>query len=833
MFFLCLPLTAGRELTAQCRHNTLKDIIETSCTITAPMMSDDGRWLTVRKRSWSPARETGDFDYDTILIFNTGRPGKGNIVARRTAIRNLAFTGNNILILSDSMQTELFNLEKQTSIFYKHVKKAEVLKSKSMFLLHYSKQEGNRLELRDNNGKLMNHLNNVKRYFITMQGQIFAITQTGEKEFIITLPDDGETEQLYETSLKIEYLNIDPDGQGMMIREGESTGISEQIVYLDKESKTAWPLKEVLPATIQRVFTNVIQKGESYFVKTYSEREKKADIIADIWYGTDNQIEEKFIPALDVLTYVWEPVRRTILRVGNGDLTTSFNIGSDRYFLSFDPYKFRDFTKEYAPLRMYVYDRILDHYSILDTIEPELCFSVDGEYALSPKNNEWYLYHIPSGNKKLIAGENLREPRFTDDGKAVLFEGDGALWLYDLTSGRLTETAVFEGYQTSIVNGQWEGLGIPNGSFDKTHVNMQKPLLIKLFDTQENVTSYVLWYKGKSEVIVPPTNSYIQNLRTDDTYSHFAYTEENYNIPPRLVYKDMGRREQVLYQSDRENSTIFSLRQEIISYTNADGNPLKGILYYPLNYRPSGKYPMVVHIYEKQRHYSNLYPYPSYNDEEGFNIRLLIEKGYFVYLPDILIKWGEGPGLNALDCVNKSLDALNNIQSIDKLGIGLIGHSFGGYETAFIATHSRRFAAYVCGSAHSDILRAYHSFNYGFQYPDYVRIESNQYKMGVPFSSNKTLYFENNPINYAENVNAPILLWSGTEDRNVTSDNTMAFYIALRRNEKTVTALFYKGEGHGLQSPQASSDLTCRIFDWFDYFLRGDTGIDWIKKGIE
>ena len=275
-----------------------------------------------------------------------------------------------------------------------------------------------------------------------------------------------------------------------------------------------------------------------------------------------------------------------------------------------------------------------------------------------------------------------------------------------------------------------------------------------------------------------------------------------------------------------ENNAIFSLRQEIISYTNSDGMPLKGILYYPLNYNPSEKYPMVVHIYEKQRHYSNLYPYPSYNDETGFNIRLLLEKGYFVYLPDILIQWGKGPGLNALDCVNHALDAIAGNPLIDTDNVGLIGHSFGGYETDFIATHSGRFAAYVSGSGHSDILRDYYSFNYGFLRPDLVRIEANQYKMGVPFSGNKELYFRNNPINYAEQVTAPVLLWSGTEDQNVTSDNTMAFYIALRRNGKTVTALFYKGEGHGLQTQQAQFDLTSRTLDWFDYFLKDETEIE-------
>lgn len=796
-------------------------------------MSGDGNCLTLRKHSWLPAWEKSDFDIDTILIFDIRKPGINKVAGYRTAIRNLLFTENAILLLSDSLQTELFNLEKQTSIYFEHIKQTEALISKKQFLLHYNKQEKNRLELRDNNGKLLKSLDNVSRYYTTKQGHIYAITEAGKSESEVTLLNDCETEQLYETSREIKYLNIDPNEKSMMVLEQGSEENSQEIVFLDIENKATYPLKEVLPAVIQRGYTDAISEGISYFLRIYVEKEKPTDTIVDIWYGSDNKLEEKFYPPIDVLTFVWEPVKHNILRIGTGNLTTSFYIGNDRYFLSFNPYTFQDYTTEHAMLQMNVYDRFQDQYSVLDTIDPVLRLSASGEYALSPKEREWYLYHIPSGNKNLIPGKNLRNPWFTEDGKAVLFEGDEALWLYELNNGKLTEAAGFKGYQASIVNYDWEGLSVPHGSFNKCTVNLQKPLVIKLYDAQKNVTSYILWHKGKSEVIVPSTTGYIQNLHADEAYKHFGYIEEDYNLPPRFVYKELGKEVLELYQSNRTDKDILSLKQEIIPYTNSNNIPLKGILYYPLNYSSSKKYPIVVHIYEKQRHYSNLYPYPSYNDELGFNIRLLIEKGYFVYMPDILIQGMEGFGIDALDCVNHALDAIADNPSVDMYKIGLAGHSFGGSETNFISTHSNRFAAYVSGSGHSDIIRAYHAFNYNFLWPDYIRIEANLYKMGVPFSANKDLYHKNNPINYAEMVSAPVLLWSGLEDQNVTSDHTIAFYNALRRNNKDVVALLYKGEGHGLRKQQSQFDLTSRILDWFDYFLKGDTGIDWIKKGIE
>ncbi|MBN1414969.1 MAG: S9 family peptidase, partial [Bacteroidales bacterium] len=637
---------------------------------------------------------------------------------------------------------------------------------------------------------------------------------------------------LYESSQKVEYLYIDPDEKGLMVCERNSDDSSQQVLYLDLKNKMTYPLKKVLPVTIQRGFTEVIREGSAYFLTVLTEKEKPGATVADIWYGNDNQLEEKFYPPIETLTYVWEPHKHLIREMGNDHLTTSVNMGNDRYFLSFNPWHFQDYTSESTPLQLFVYDRIQDRYSMLDTIARKFYLSGDGEYALSPKDEMWYLYHIPSGNKNAIEEKGLGIPWFTNDGNAVLFEGEGALWKYELKKGILTEAAVFKGYQTSIINGERDGISAQKGSFSRNHVNLLKPLVIKLYDPLKNLTSYALWLKGKTEIIIPPTPGYIQYLNYDDTYKHFSYVEEDYNIPPRLIYRTMGIREKVLFQSNKSDKSILSLKQEIISYTNSDGIPLKGILYYPLQYLPSKKYPMVVHIYEKQNFLANRYLYSSYYERLGFNIRLLIEKGYFVYLPDIVMQGKNGPGTEALDCINSALDALLVNPLIDTGKIGLIGHSFGGYETNFIATHSNRFAAYVSGSGHSDILWAYHSFNYNFYFPDYVRIEANMYKFGKPFICDKDLYFRNNPVYYADKVNAPVLLWSGLEDQNVTSDHSMAFYSALRRNNKDVIALFYNGEGHNLLKLQTQFDLTSRILDWFDYFLYNETEIEWISKGI-
>ncbi len=784
-------------------------------------MAENGRWLTVWK--------SYDLNRDSVLIFDSRHPGKP--VGYRTNVKSIAFTGTGQLLIKRSGQAELLDSEGQTAACYKGVKQLHVLNNKKQFVLHYDEDGDSRIELRDVNGDLINALDHVSRFYVTGDDPVCAVVKNEKNGFEVFRLKGKIKEKVYGCAHEILSLDIDPGRKGMMIHEQNPDNGSREVLYLDLKTKTVFPLKEVLPVSFQNGFSEVVREGNAYFLRLWVNEKKEDTSPVDIWYGNDNRLEEKFHLPVRELYYLWEPRAKKVQRIGNNQFTKNANIGNDRYFLSFDPYLLQDYTREVAPLKLERYDRIKEAYSVIDTISSRLYTSPEGRYALSFKNNTWYVCHIPSGTFRTVGSNRLTAPYFTRDGKTVLFEGEGGLWRYDLQEEELVQLTDFEGYRVTVLNGT-SRITLRGFSFFEKTIDIQKPLVLRLDDPRENRSAYLLWKNSRLDTIIPSTTKRIQSLNYNRSFTCFSWLEENYNLPPRLVYREIGEAETILYQSNKQDKAILSLRQEIISYTNGDGFPLKGILYFPVGYDPSQKYPMVVHIYEKQHQLANRYPYPSYDEGLGFNIRLFLEQGYFVYLPDILIQGKNGPGIDALDCVNNALDALTGNPLIDKERIGLIGHSFGGYETDFIATRSTRFAAYVAGSGHSDIIWAANAFNYNFHFPDYVRIEANMYKLGVPFFADKDLYLKNNPLYRAEKVNAPVLLWTGLADQNVTSDHSMAFYNALRRNKKEVIVLFYKGEGHSLQNMQNQFDLTSRILDWFNYFLEGDTDIRWINKGI-
>src|SRR5690606_28175372 len=106
-----------------------------------------------------------------------------------------------------------------------------------------------------------------------------------------------------------------------------------------------------------------------------------------------------------------------------------------------------------------------------------------------------------------------------------------------------------------------------------------KPIGVKLYDSLNNKSAYMRWYKGQLKTIVSPTENHVYNLGYDNSFNNFTYVEENFNLPPRLVSKKIGESKTVLYQSNNNDKESFHLKREIVSYTNSEGVPLKGVLF--------------------------------------------------------------------------------------------------------------------------------------------------------------------------------------------------------------------------------------------------------------
>jgi dipeptidyl aminopeptidase/acylaminoacyl peptidase len=259
---------------------------------------------------------------------------------------------------------------------------------------------------------------------------------------------------------------------------------------------------------------------------------------------------------------------------------------------------------------------------------------------------------------------------------------------------------------------------------------------------------------------------------------------------------------------------------------------LKGVLLYPSDYDKEKKYPMVVHIYQTKSGELHQYVNPSQYNEEGFNSTNYTLNGYFVLLPDIIYELGN-PGPSATECVLAAVKKVTDLGFVDPEKIGLTGHSFGGYETDFIITQTDVFSAAISGAGISDTIAWYFSMGKDIEAPQAWRFENQQFRMGKTFYEDKQSYFRNSPILNAVNVTTPLLQWCGKADSAVTWEQSVAFYIALRRLQKKNMLLVYPDESHAISKKINQQDLTLRVQQWFDYYLKKQPPAMWISEGTK
>lgn len=268
---------------------------------------------------------------------------------------------------------------------------------------------------------------------------------------------------------------------------------------------------------------------------------------------------------------------------------------------------------------------------------------------------------------------------------------------------------------------------------------------------------------------------------------------------------------------------------ELISYRNADGRTLQAGLYKPAGFDPKKKYPMLVYYYEIMSNgvHNFAEPRPGHNP----NFSLYASNGYVVLNPDIVYEVGH-PGQSALKCVTAAVDAVVAMGFVDEKRIGLAGHSWGGYQTAYIVTQTTRFAAAEAGAPVGNMTSAYSGIRWGSGMPRQFQYETAQSRIGRSLYEAPHLYFENSPIFHIQRVKTPMLILHDDQDDAVPWYQGIELFLALRRHGKEAYLLNYNGELHGLRRRHNQKDFTWRMLQFFDHHLRGAPAPEWMKKGV-
>ncbi|WP_010249523.1 alpha/beta hydrolase family protein [Myroides injenensis] len=456
--------------------------------------------------------------------------------------------------------------------------------------------------------------------------------------------------------------------------------------------------------------------------------------------------------------------------------------------------------------------------------------SPNGSFFVFIKNNILYIYDTK--NKKLdnkieIIDDDLKLRSFIEkiriwskDEKHFYFVSNSSLMRYN-TKTKKTDTLISgENFikRYKILNKLEESKFNSNNEIHSKSI-IDNKLLINTYDINNTYFSLLVLENNKQIEIIKNTKDHISNVKYSKDFKTITYTLENYNKPKAIYLFDNGKTKSLL-KSDMPKNLYEWKKQKIVSYKDKYGNNLKGILYYPKNFDTNKKYSMITYIYEMQNQDANKFTYPSYLNGNGFNLDIYLENDYFVFYPDILTT-KQGPGLSALNCIQEALKiVLKKENSINPEKLGLMGYSFGGYETNFIITQTNLFKTAVSGSGPTDLISFYFSYLYGYNTPNIALFENGQFAIPFDFSKNKKLYLDNSPILFADKVTTPLLTFTGDKDKIVDKKQHQELFIAMLRYHKPHIALFYKNEGHVFQKKENQIDITKRVMNWFDYYLK-------------
>ncbi len=268
---------------------------------------------------------------------------------------------------------------------------------------------------------------------------------------------------------------------------------------------------------------------------------------------------------------------------------------------------------------------------------------------------------------------------------------------------------------------------------------------------------------------------------------------------------------------------------ELIKFRSADGVPLQATLYKPANFDPAKKYPLMIYIYERLS--QNVHNFVNPAPGTSINTSFYVSNGYCVLQPDIVYKTGQ-PGQSALRCVLPALDAAVKLGFIDEKAVGIQGHSWGGYQIAYMLTQTDRFRAAEAGAPVGNMTSAYSGIRWGSGLPRQFQYEAGQSRIGQPLQSATKAYLDNSPIFQIERVKTPLLILANDQDDAVPWYQGIELFLALRRHGKQAWLFNYNGEFHGLRRRPNQKDWAKRMHQFFDHHLKGAPAPAWLESGI-
>lgn len=475
-------------------------------------------------------------------------------------------------------------------------------------------------------------------------------------------------------------------------------------------------------------------------------------------------------------------------------------------------------------------------------------FSPKGKYAYgyNQVDSTWFTYNIGSGKYMELTKEKNFYNELNDSpnhprsyGSAGWTKDDSSLILYDRYD--IWEFNPDNGTGTKLTDGRQNKITYRHVKLDrnKRYIDTSSKLVFTTFNENTKYSGFYTYnYKrksGKSMLKGPYRYASFRKARLSDD---IMFTRQSFEEFPNIRVSDLTFKSQVMLSNANPQQKDYNWgTAELVHWTSLDGLPLTGMLIKPENFDANKKYPMIVNFYEKSS--NNLYAHKAPNPGRStINYSFYASRGYLIFNPDVYYRIGY-PGESAFNCVIPGITSLIEKGFVDADNIGTQGHSWGGYQIAYLVTKTDIFKAAESGAPVVNMISAFGGIRWDTGLSRQFQYEHTQSRIGGTPWEYPQRYFENSPIYNLDKVNTPLLIMHNDADGNVPWYQGIEFFVNLRRLGKPSWLLNYNGARHWPLKMQNRKDFNIRMQQFFDYYLQNapkpvwmDRGVPAIEKGI-
>jgi len=479
---------------------------------------------------------------------------------------------------------------------------------------------------------------------------------------------------------------------------------------------------------------------------------------------------------------------------------------------------------------------------VASRLEDRSSLSPEGQYIVYYKDKHWHLFDGKTGTLRSLTSE-LKVPFFNEDhdypqkipsyglagwvneDKAVLVYDKYDIWQFSTKTSEAINLTGGEGRKNKIT------FRVIRLDPEQRFFREKEKLLLSAYHNMKKHYGFFSCRVGASGVrkLIEEEKRF-RFLAKARKVEVLMYTRESYQEFPDIWISDLEfSSPEKITDVNPQTSDFAWGSAELVEWRSLDGIPLQGILIKPGNYKPGKRYPVIVYFYRFFSQRLHEFNQIVINHRPCFSF--YASNGYALFLPDIRFDVGH-PGYSATKCLVPGVQKLVDMGVADPEAIGLHGHSWSGYQTAFVITQTNIFACAIAGAPVSNMTSAYSGIRWGTGLARQFQYEKSQSRIGGSLWEYPERYIENSPVFFADRIETPLLIQFGDEDGAVPWYQGIELYLAMRRLGKDCVFLQYRGEPHHLQKYSNKLDYAMKMKQYFDYYLKGKPAPDWIKKGV-